>query len=57
MSKTAILVDGGFFRKRAKFLWGEHEPKETADALVTYAMRHLKERERLHDLYLSLIHI
>lgn len=51
MSKTAILVDGGFFRKRAKFLWGEHEPKESADALVTYAMRHLKERERLHDLY------
>ena len=33
MSKTAILVDGGFYRKRAKHLWGEHEPKEAADAL------------------------
>lgn len=51
MSNTAILVDGGFFRKRAKFLWGEHPPKETADALVTYCMRHLKEHERVHDLY------
>lgn len=51
MSRTAILVDGGFFRKRTKFLWGEHTPKETADALVTYAMRHLKERDRSHDLY------
>lgn len=51
MSNTAILVDGGFFRKRAKFLWGEHPPKETADTLVTYCMRHLKEHERVHDLY------
>ena len=40
MSNTAILVDGGFFRKRAKFLWDEHTPKETADALMIYFMRH-----------------
>lgn len=51
MSKTAILVDGGFFRKRAKFLWGEHPPKETADALVTYCTRHLTERNHFHELY------
>ena len=51
MSNTAILVDGGFFRKRAKFLWDEHTPKETADALMIYCMRHLKEHDRTHNLY------
>lgn len=48
---TAILIDGGFFRKRAKHLWGEHTPEETAKALYTYAMRHLKEHNVSHDLY------
>lgn len=51
MSKTAILVDGGFFRKRAKHLWGEHTPEETARALFSYCKRHLTERSREHDLY------
>ena len=51
MSKTAILVDGCFYRKRAKFLLGEHTAKESADALVTYCMRHLKERTQTHELY------
>lgn len=51
MSKTAILVDGGFYRKRAKFLWGEHTPEETADGLVRYCRRHLKEHDQKHELY------
>jgi len=51
MSKTAILVDGGFFRKRAVHLWGQHTPEETAKALFDYCMRHLTERKREHDLY------
>ena len=51
MSKTAILVDGGFFRKRARNLWGDHSPEETADALFTYCRRHLTERNIRHDLY------
>ena len=49
--KTAILVDGGFYRKRAKQLWGEHDPKAAADALFKYCTRHLAERDRHHDLY------
>lgn len=49
--KTAILVDGGFYRKRAKQLWGEHDPKAAADALFKYCTRHLTERDRHHDLY------
>ena len=51
MSKTAILVDGGFFRKRVKTLYGDHAPHETADALSVYCHRHLHEWDRVHDLY------
>lgn len=51
MSKTAILVDGGFYRKRANFLWGEHSPEEAADALIRYCCRHLSERHEVHELY------
>lgn len=51
MSKTAILIDGGFYRKRANHLWGHHTPEETADGLVTYAMRHLREHSFLHELH------
>lgn len=51
MSKTAILVDGGFYRKRAKKLWGPHTAKESADALITYCKRHLHEHTCNHELY------
>lgn len=51
MSKTAILVDGGFYRKRARSLWGEYSPEKTADALFRYCRRHLKERSCDHELY------
>ena len=50
-NRTAILVDGGFFRKRAKKLWGPHTAGETADALVTYCRRHLREHHIQHELY------
>ena len=50
MSKTAILVDGGFYRR--KFEKGvQHTPEEAADALITYCYRHLKERYTDHELY------
>lgn len=32
--KTAILVDGGFYRKRAKSLWGNKTPAERANELI-----------------------
>lgn len=51
MSRTAILVDGGFYRKRAAFLWGEHSPEETADALIRYCYKHLSEHHTKHELY------
>ena len=50
MSKTAILVDGGFYRKKFE-KGGQHTPKEAADALIRYCYRHLKERYAEHELY------
>ena len=50
MARTAILVDGGFYRR--KFAKGaDHTPEEAADALVKYCYRHLHEHQRDHDLY------
>ena len=51
MSKTAILVDGGFYRKLTKSSWEYHTPKEAADALFNYCRRHLNERHYDHELY------
>lgn len=39
--KTAILVDGGFYRRRAASVWGEKSPSDRADELVDYCLRHL----------------
>lgn len=39
--RTAILVDGGFYLKRAYALFGNKSPKSRADELIEYTMRHL----------------
>lgn len=44
MTKTAILIDGGFYRKRAKALWGEKDAAERAEELNRYAFRHILEK-------------
>lgn len=49
--KTAILVDGGFYRKRAHYHWGEKTPKERADELQNYCMKLLKNRKEYRQLY------
>ena len=41
MIKTAILVDGGFYRKRAKSLWGLKTAEERANELMAYCKAHL----------------
>ena len=40
MAKTAILVDGGFYRKRAAHLWGKKTAEERAKELNAYCMAH-----------------
>lgn len=42
--KTAILVDGGFFRKQIHKIRSVGTPEEAADFLDAYCRRHLTER-------------
>lgn len=53
--RTAILVDGGFYRKRAYVAFGDITPEQRADELESYCKRHLTETlygEKItHQLY------
>lgn len=52
MSKTAILVDGGFYRRRAQALFGNKSAEARADELIEYCRRHLKsDHAEKRDLY------
>lgn len=48
---TAILVDGGFYRRRAQSAWGDKTAVERVDELYSYCRRHLEERHHSHELY------
>lgn len=49
---TAILVDGGFYRRRSYKCFGDKSPQERADELEEYCIRHLNERKGFrHNLY------
>lgn len=41
---VAILVDGGFYQRRAKHLWGEKSGEDRARELVDYCHRHLRHQ-------------
>lgn len=43
MIRTAILVDGAFYRKRAYTLMGDLTPDKRAKELERYCQRHIKE--------------
>ena len=45
MIRTAILIDGGFYRKRAVHFFGEKTPAERADELEKYCKRHIKDEK------------
>lgn len=40
---TAILIDGGFYRRRAYSLFGDKDPVARAKELVAYARRHIEK--------------
>lgn len=40
---VAILVDGGFYQRRAKSLWGEKPANERVAELLDYCHRHLNQ--------------
>ena len=45
MDTVAILVDGGFYTRRAKTLWGDQSAKDSANILHQYCMKHLVHTE------------
>lgn len=49
--KTAILVDGGFYRRRAFTAYGDKSPAERASELVKYCKRHLHSHGENSELY------
>ena len=49
--KPAILVDGGFYRRRAYAAFGDKTPKERADELYSYCKRHLNTHGESNELY------
>lgn len=51
MVKTAILVDGGFYRKRARKLWGKKSGIERASELYAYCQAHLNDKYETRSLY------
>lgn len=49
---TAIMVDGGFYRRRARRLFGEKTAAERPDELMAYCRRHIREsRSHLYRIY------
>lgn len=51
MVKTAILVDGGFYRRRAQLLFGTKTAQERADELQMYCKQHLQKKGEKRELY------
>lgn len=43
MITTAILVDGGFYRKRANYLWGAKTAEQRASELFAYCRAHIAD--------------
>lgn len=48
MITTAILVDGGFYRKRATHLWGEKTAEKRASELASYCHAHIQNGREGH---------
>ena len=49
--RTAILVDGGFYRRRAQYHWGDKTGEERANELFEYCMRLLHDKHEQRELY------
>ena len=51
MVKTAILIDGGFYKMRARSCFGDKTAKDRADELVKYCLAHLHSKSNDAELY------
>ena len=55
--KTAILVDGAYYRKVTSSVFGEDTPQNAVDRLYKYCMRHLSETRDGKNIYNDLYRI
>lgn len=51
LKRTAILVDGGFYRQVAYGIWGSKSPSERAKELDEYCKKHLQNKNENRELY------
>ena len=51
MGKTAILIDGGFYKKRAGVIWGKLSPEELATKMLSHCYKHLRQKGERFELY------
>lgn len=51
MAIVAILVDGGFFQKRAQYLWKDATPLERSNQLMAYCKLHLNKHDHLYRIF------
>lgn len=51
LAKTAILIDGGFYRKMAPKLFGSISGKERANELIDYCFKHLSDSDELYRIF------
>ena len=51
IKRTAILVDGGYYRVRSRDLWGNKIPSVRAQELFNYCMLHITEPQDPRELY------
>jgi len=49
--KTAILIDGAFYKKRAFLLYGSRSPKDRAKDLIDYCYKHLTDKDDLYRIF------
>lgn len=53
LQKIAILIDGGFYRRRAQALLGEKTPNERLTEMIKYCYQHVNDTKDTinYDLY------
>ena len=50
MTKTAILIDGGFYRKMLR-ITDKIDPKEAARELIAYCYKHIQDDDQLYRIF------
>ena len=51
MAKVAVLIDGGFYRKRATILFGMKNPNDRAKELINYCYKHISDKDELYRIF------